>query len=346
MPSKLSDTTQPIHLYSDWKAELSQTIDSSAELLCRLGLNKQDLSDAQRAAASFPLKVPESFVARMSSGNPLDPLLTQVLPTKAELDTSTHYSGDPLKESQYNPVPGIVHKYRSRALLIVSPNCAINCRYCFRRHFPYQENRQSRQQWQQALEYIRNKPEINEVIYSGGDPLAANDHFLGWLTAQIEAIAHIKRLRIHTRLPVVIPSRIDHQLLAWLTATRFKPIMVLHINHANEIDQTLHNALQRLSEAGITLLNQTVLLRGVNDQTSALVALSEKLFDSAIIPYYLHLLDPVQGASHFDIAYPRALDLYQQMQAELPGFLVPKLVRDNPGEASKTIQNTDKSQGD
>jgi len=184
---------------------------------------------------------------------------------------------------------------------------------------------------------LQSKPEINEVIYSGGDPLAANDHFLSWLTGQIGSIAHIKRLRIHTRLPVVIPSRIDDSLLHWLSNTRFKPMVVLHINHANEIDHRVHNAVSKLLDAGIRVLNQTVLLKGINDSAPALVALSEKLFDSGIMPYYLHLLDPVQGAGHFDIPHHLALDLYQQIQAELPGFLVPKLVRENPGEKSKTI---------
>ena len=304
----------------------------------RLGLNKQALSDTQKAAADFPLKVPESFVARMEYGNPVDPLLIRVLPTSAELNSSTEYSKDPLQESHYNPVPGFVHKYRNRVLLIVSPNCAINSRYCFRRHFPYQENQQSKQQWQKTLEYIRNKPEINEVIYSGGDPLAANDHFLNLLTTEVEAISHIKRLRIHSRLQVVIPSRVDNQLLTWLFATCLKTIMVLHINHANEIDSKVSKAVKQLIAVGIQILNQTVLLRGVNDNPSALIALSEKLFNNTIMPYYLHLLDPVQGASHFDLPYQHAMNLYEQIQAELPGYLVPKLVRDKPGERFKTIQ--------
>lgn len=330
-------TTQ-IHAHGDWKTELSHSISSTTELLSRLGLGVQDLSKRQQAAQDFPLKVPESFVARMHYGDPEDPLLTQVLPCAKELQPSDHFSPDPLEESKHNPVPGIVHKYRNRVLLIVSPNCAINCRYCFRRHFPYKENRQSKQQWQQALNYIRSREEINEVIYSGGDPLAANDQFLEWLTQQIAAISHIKRLRIHSRLPVVIPSRVDHRLLNWLTNSRFKPIVVLHINHAQEIDRSLEAAVQRLLDQGIQVLNQAVLLRGVNNSASALVNLSERLFDCGIMPYYLHLLDPVAGASHFDIPEQQARDLYRQMQAQLPGYLVPKLVRDKPGEPSKTLQ--------
>jgi EF-P beta-lysylation protein EpmB len=330
--------TIKIHPHKDWKTELSHSISSTSELLSRLGLNVQDLSERQQAARDFPLKVPESFVARMNYGDPEDPLLTQVLPCATELRDDNAYSPDPLEESKYNQVPGIVHKYRNRVLLIVSPNCAINCRYCFRRHFPYEENRQSKQQWQQALDYIRSREEINEVIYSGGDPLAANDQFLSWLTERIAAIRHIKRLRIHSRLPVVIPSRVDNRLLDWLVGTRFKPIVVLHINHAQEIDQSLQTAAQRLLDQGIQVLNQAVLLRGVNDNAPSLVSLSERLFESGVMPYYLHLLDPVAGASHFDIPEQQAQDLYRQMQAQLPGYLVPKLVRDKPGEPSKTFQ--------
>jgi EF-P beta-lysylation protein EpmB len=221
--------------------------------------------------------------------------------------------------------------------MIISPNCAINCRYCFRRHFPYDENRQSKQQWLEALDYLKTKPEINEVIYSGGDPLAANDNFLRWLTAEIESISHIKRLRIHTRLPVVIPSRIDDQLLNWLGNTRLKPTFVLHINHANEISTELSQGVDRLKKIGISILNQSVLLKGVNDCSQALIGLSEKLFDTGIMPYYLHILDPVQGASHFDIPKDQAVEIFSQIQAELPGFLVPKLVQERAGETSKSL---------
>jgi EF-P beta-lysylation protein EpmB len=336
----INSVNQPISLHSDWKAELSACISSAEQLLNQLGLSCQDLTQAQQAATTFPLRVPQPFVDRMAYGNPKDPLLQQVLPVKAELADNTNYNADPIQESQYNPVAGIVHKYRNRVLMIVSPNCAINCRYCFRRHFPYEENRQSKKQWTTALDYLRDRPEINEVIYSGGDPLAANDHFLSWLTEQIESISHIKRLRIHTRLPVVIPSRVDNQLLHWLANTRLKPTVVLHINHANEIDSQVQNMVGKLKNVGINVLNQSVLLKDVNDSATALIALSEKLFDSDIMPYYLHLLDPVQGASHFDIPHEKARQLYQEIQAELPGFLVPKLVREMPGEKSKTIQGS------
>lgn len=329
--------SQPINLQTDWKVELSQCVSSIDELLDQLGLNAEDLTASEQAANDFPIKVPQPFVQLMEYGNPNDPLLKQVLPVKPELDTDSNYSTDPVDESNYNPVAGIVHKYHNRVLMIISPNCAVNCRYCFRRHFPYDENRQSKQQWLKALDYLKAKPEINEVIYSGGDPLAANDHFLAWLTQQIESIEHIRRLRIHTRLPVVIPSRIDGHLLNWLGNTRLKPTMVMHINHTNEIDTALCEAVERLKTAGVTVLNQSVLLRAINDNSEQLVALSEKLFDSGIMPYYLHLLDPVQGAGHFDVPKQRAVQIFHQIQAQLPGFLVPRLAQEIAGKPSKSL---------
>ena len=329
--------SEAIDIQPSWKSELSQCISSVEELLRCLQLDPRQLSASQRAAEDFPLRVPRPFVERMEIGNPNDPLLNQVLPVTQETEPTIGYSTDPLNETQHNPVPGIVHKYGNRLLLIVSPNCAINCRYCFRRHFPYQENRQSKQQWQQALDYIRLHQEINEVIFSGGDPLAANDNFLGWLTEQIADIPHIKRLRIHTRLPVVIPSRVDEGFLGWATGTRLAPIVVLHINHPNEIDTAVQQMVQRLVKSGMLVMNQTVLLKTINNNLKALVDLSEALYDACVIPYYLHLLDPVTGASHFDITAQQAGQLYSQLQTQLPGFLVPKLVREAPGEKSKTL---------
>ncbi|MGB0459423.1 MAG: EF-P beta-lysylation protein EpmB [Porticoccaceae bacterium] len=333
----INSISQPINLHSDWKAEFSNCVSSIDELLNQLGLKPHDLNATEQAARKFPIKVPQSFVQLMEYGNPNDPLLKQVLPITSELQVDNNFSTDPVGESSFNPVPGIVHKYRNRVLMIISPNCAINCRYCFRRHFPYDDNRQSKQQWLKALDYLKTKPEINEVIYSGGDPLAANDNFLRWLTGEIESIKHIKRLRIHTRLPVVIPARLDDQLLNWLSNTRLKPTVVLHINHANEIDTALSQGVNRLKQAGIMVLNQSVLLKGINDTSDQLINLSEKLFDAGIMPYYLHMLDPVQGASHFDVPRDRAVEIFNQIQAELPGFLVPKLVQERAGETSKSL---------
>lgn len=341
-PMPTNSNIQPLNIKSlgiqpNWQTDLSQSISSTDKLLEYLQLDPQKLTVSQQACLDFPLRVPWPFVHRMETGNPHDPLLAQVLPIAAEMSNTAGYSDDPLDESKHNPVPGIVHKYANRLLLIVSPNCAINCRYCFRRHFPYAENRQSKAQWQKALDYISSSSEVNEVIYSGGDPLAANDKFLSWLTEQIAAISHIKRLRIHSRLPVVIPSRINPQFFSWASTTRLKPILVLHINHANEIDQAVENSIAQCIDEGITVLNQTVLLKGINDNVATLSALSEKLFDCGVMPYYLHLLDPVAGASHFDIDLDRAKQIYALLQADLPGFLVPKLVREIAGKNHKTL---------
>jgi EF-P beta-lysylation protein EpmB len=329
--------SQAIDIQPSWKTELSLCIGSVNELLNSVQLNAEQLPISQSAAEDFPLRVPRPFVERMEIGNPNDPLLNQVLPVTQETQSVIGFSPDPLDENHHNPIPGVVHKYANRLLLIVSPHCAINCRYCFRRHFPYQENRQNKQQWQQALDYIKLHQEINEVIFSGGDPLAANDNFLGWLTGQIADIPHIKRLRIHTRLPVVIPTRIDQAFLDWATGTRLKPIVVLHINHRNEIDTAVQQMIQRLLSQGLLVMNQTVLLKTINNSAQTLVELSEALYDAGVLPYYLHLLDPVAGASHFDISAHQAHQIYSQLQARLPGFLVPKLVREVAGEKSKTL---------
>jgi L-lysine 2,3-aminomutase len=332
--SNLLSTVPPL---PDWKSELSRSVTSIGELLELLGLKNTQLGASQRAAEDFPLRVPRAFVSRMEPGNPQDPLLAQVLPIDSELRSPDAFTADPLNESAHNPVPGVVHKYRNRLLLIVSPACAINCRYCFRRHFPYEENKRSKQQWQQALAYIREDSSINEVIYSGGDPLAANDHFLTWLTECIADIAHVKRLRVHSRLPVVLPARVDTELLNWMTSTRLKPVVVIHSNHANEIDSSVARAVQKFLDRGLTVLNQSVLLRGVNDSALALEQLSEGLFDIGVLPYYLHLLDPVKGASHFHVEDEVALEIYRELQACLPGYLLPRLVREQSGETSKTL---------
>ena len=271
----------------------------------------------------------------MQPGNPNDPLLLQVLPLAAELDEQPGYISDPLGEQHSNAQPGIIHKYHGRLLLVVTAGCAINCRYCFRRHFPYDENNLSTAEWEQALDYIRQDSSVNEVIYSGGDPLAANDRRLAWLTRQIADIPHIKRLRVHTRLPVVIPQRVTDELIDALCATRLPVTIVLHCNHANEVDTHMLSATARLRQANVTLLNQAVLLRGVNDNLEAQIALSEALGDNGILPYYLHLLDHVRGASHFHCSDTDAKQLVGKMLTRLPGYMVPRLVREVAGQPSK-----------
>ncbi|HCR97606.1 MULTISPECIES: EF-P beta-lysylation protein EpmB [Halomonas] len=319
-----------------WQQQLSSAIRDPQELCKRLGLKSEWLSGAHTGHRLFETCVPEAYLSRITYGDTSDPLLCQVLPVSDEALTPSGYVLDPLEEADHRPAKGLIHKYAGRVLLIASPNCAINCRYCFRRHFPYSDNSPSRAQWQDALDYLRSSPTIHEAILSGGDPLAANDRQLAWLVGELEKIPHLKRLRIHTRLPVVIPDRIDNALLAWLGNTRLQKVVVLHINHANEIDQAVVEACTRLKEAGATLLNQSVLLRGVNDEVGTLTVLSERLFEAGILPYYLHVLDPVQGAAHFDVPDDEARVLITQLREHLPGFLMPRLVREVPGEASKT----------
>jgi EF-P beta-lysylation protein EpmB len=319
-----------------WQEALKNVIRSPEELFKLLELDPALLPAAHLAGQDFALRVPREFAQRMEPGNLNDPLLRQVLPIGDELLATPGYSHDPLAENAANPHPGLVHKYQGRVLLVVTGSCAINCRYCFRRHFPYADNRPSRAQWQQALDYIRREPSIREVIFSGGDPLNAPDATLTWLTDEISNIEHITRLRVHTRLPVVLPARITDECLAWLARPRFSNTLVIHANHARELDASVERALIRLREAGVTLLNQTVLLRGVNDSTEALTALSERLFSCGVLPYYLHLLDKVAGAAHFDVSESRARHLHQTLRHSLSGYLVPKLVREIPGEPSKT----------
>ena len=329
-----------LHLCDEnsWQKDLRQVITDPKELLTLLNINANEYSQHFKARKLFPVRVPLPFIKRINKGDINDPLLRQVMPLSSEFVITDGFVTDPLQEHD-TAVEGLLHKYKNRVLMIVKSGCAVNCRYCFRRHFPYQENSPNKQRWQQALQYIVEHEEITEVIFSGGDPLMANDEHLAWLVTQIEAIAHIKRLRIHTRLPVVIPNRITHDLINLLSKSRLKVTMVLHINHGNEIDSDFDRALEPLRAARIPLFNQSVLLKGVNDSADTLIALSEKMFDIGIIPYYLHLLDAVQGAAHFDVTEQEAIKIVKKMLATLPGFLMPKLVREIAGEANKTPIN-------
>lgn len=318
-----------------WQKELANAIKSPAQLLQAVGLSAKDLGDDYISKQDFPTLVPRPFIKRMRRGDRYDPLLLQVLPLQAEQKVLPDYVQDPLGEHE-TAAPGLLHKYKSRVLLMLKTACAVNCRYCFRRHFPYQENSVNKRELAQAIDYIASRPEINEVILSGGDPLMAKDSHLSWLLEQLESIPHITRLRIHTRLPVVIPARLTPELISRLQRSRFHMVMVLHINHANEIDADLKAQLHPVRQAGIHLLNQAVLLKGINDTIAAQTQLSETLFDAGILPYYLHVLDKVSGAAHFDLPHSEVQALMQQMLLELPGFLVPKLVREVAGEGSKT----------
>ncbi len=318
-----------------WQALLGQAITDPGELLQELRLPLSLLPAALQACSSFRLRVPRSFVARMRPGDPDDPLLRQVLPLGEELVVAPGYSSDPLAELDAMPAPGVLHKYRKRVLLTMTGACAVHCRYCFRRHYPYSDANPTRE-YRQTLDYLDRQADVNEVILSGGDPLTLSDRRLAGLVAELEAIPQLQRLRIHSRVPVVLPQRINPELLAWMTTTRLQIVLVIHSNHANEIDTRVSAAMQQLHAAGITLLNQSVLLRGVNDRAATLVDLSEKLFAAHVLPYYLHQLDAVQGAAHFRVDDRKARALIEEIRTSLPGYLVPKLVREQPGHPSKT----------
>ena len=317
-----------------WQHELRRAVRDPNVLLHRLGLS--ELAHRTRAGQRlWPLRVPEPFIRRMRRGDPADPLLRQVLPLDAELASPVGFGTDPLEERSARTAPGLLQKYRGRALLITTGVCGIHCRYCFRRHFPYAETSVSGA-WEPALGAVRADPRIRELILSGGDPLSLADSRLADLAAALTHVPHLRTLRIHTRLPVVIPSRVCDSLLVWMERVRQRLVVVLHVNHANELDDPeVHRALFRLRQTGATLLNQSVLLCGVNDSVESLCALSEALLDNGVLPYYLHTLDPVQGAAHFGIDDRRALRLYRDMRERLPGYLVPRLVRELPGKPYK-----------
>ncbi|WP_114325572.1 EF-P beta-lysylation protein EpmB [Candidatus Colwellia aromaticivorans] len=321
-----------------WQKYLQEVITEPEKLLSLVNINPEQYLHHFKARQLFPVRVPLPFIKRIKKGDIDDPLLKQVMPLSSEFVVTDGFVADPLQEHD-TVATGLLHKYKNRVLMIVKSACAINCRYCFRRHFPYQDNSPSKQHWQPALNYISAHKEISEVIFSGGDPLMANDQHLAWLVKQIEQISHVKWLRIHTRLPVVIPNRITSDLVSLLKNSRLKATMVLHINHGNEIDDDLTAALEPLRDARIPLFNQSVLLKGVNDNANTLIELSEKMFYAGIQPYYLHLFDPVQGAAHFDVKQEAAVSIMNEMLATLPGFLMPKLVREIAGQANKTPIN-------
>jgi EF-P beta-lysylation protein EpmB len=319
-----------------WNQVLAGATKDVKSLLTQLDIPVSDLNLRQQACLDFPLLVPQPFIDKMEKGNPNDPLLLQVLPQSAELESVEGFINDPLAEKNSNLQKGLIHKYHGRILVLLSTGCAINCRYCFRRHFPYQENRIGKNDWQAILDYVAQDTSIEELILSGGDPLMLGDQQLEKFIKQAEAIPHLERLRIHTRLPVVIPKRITDNFVEILHSSRFDCAIVLHINHSNELDPLLAKGLLKLKMAGITLLNQAVLLKGINDSLECQIALSKSLFKAGILPYYLHVLDKVAGAHHFDIDVSKAKKLHEQLLLNLPGYLVPKLVREEPGKGSKT----------
>ncbi|MCH9756942.1 MAG: EF-P beta-lysylation protein EpmB [Gammaproteobacteria bacterium] len=316
-----------------WQVALSEGFASSAALLEFLGLPVKEASAG--AEQIFKTRVPRGFAENMERGNLNDPLLRQVLAVQDELALTPDFVEDPLNEAAYNPVSGLIHKYHGRVLLTVTGVCAINCRYCFRRHFPYDDNNPGRAGWQAALDYIAADNTIHEVILSGGDPLLATDATLRFLFEALESIKHIHTVRIHTRLPVVLPERVDTGLCALLGASRFQTAVVLHANHPHELSVDVTRACAALRGAGCHLLNQSVLLQGVNHTAATLCALSERLWACGVLPYYLHLLDKVQGSAHFEVSAMHAKAVLKTMSEQLPGYLVPRLVREVPGEKHK-----------
>ncbi|OCG19111.1 EF-P beta-lysylation protein EpmB [Gilliamella sp. App6-5] len=321
----------------EWIVDLANVVTDINVLYSYLGLDPDTISTPmQQAKKQFPLRVPRAFINRMKKGDGNDPLLLQVLCHDKELLKVDGYSHDPLQE-QDNAIAGLLHKYHNRALLITKTACAINCRYCFRRHFPYHDNQGNKKNLGIALEYIANHPDLDEIILSGGDPLMAKDHEMTFLINALEKIPHIKRLRIHTRLAVVIPSRVTPELCRLFAKSRLQIIVVTHINHSNEIDNAVAVAIKLLKQSGVTVLNQSVLLKNINDNADILAQLSNKLFDIGILPYYIHLLDKVQGAAHFLVDDESAKIIMKQLADRVSGYLVPKLAREVGGEKSKRV---------
>ncbi|HEX6571785.1 MAG TPA: EF-P beta-lysylation protein EpmB [Steroidobacteraceae bacterium] len=325
---------------TSWQRSLQACVTDPAALIEALGLGPEWLEPARQAATRFPLRVPLSYLARMRRGDARDSLLRQVLPLDAELRETPGYLSDPVGDLDALAGPGLLRKYRGRALVVATGACAVHCRYCFRREFPYGEHTAGRGAFIEALEALRADTSITEVLLSGGDPLTLSDRRLGDLLRALDAIGHVRRVRIHTRLPVVLPERIDAGFLeAWTPSLRVQRVMVIHANHANELSGApdVREALSRLRANGTVLLNQSVLLAGVNDSAATLADLSEALFEQGVLPYYLHLLDPVRGAAHFAVPEVTARQLVAELAERLPGYLVPRLVREEPGAAAKTM---------
>lgn len=319
-----------------WQELLRTAIRNPIRLLEAVGISPESVSLAE--SPDFPTFAPLPFVERMEQGNRADPLLLQVLPQLCESESAAGFVSDPVAEHEAFRAPGVLQKYPGRVLLITTGACAINCRYCFRRNFPYEAAPKSLDQWQEGLKEIADDTSITEVILSGGDPLVLVDERLRALAAQLHHIKHVERLRIHTRLPIVIPQRVTRELVDLLQDFSRPVAIVLHSNHARELDDHVRLACSNLRSAGnVTLLNQSVLLRGVNDRFETLRELSERLFECGVLPYYLHQLDRVSGSQHFEVSQTEGRQLIEQLRNSLPGYLVPRYVQEIPERMAKTI---------
>jgi EF-P beta-lysylation protein EpmB len=316
-----------------WQQALQHAVTDLNTLLRLLDIQPHEV----QADPTFPLRVPRSFIDRMEKGNPHDPLLRQVLPTRQENQRTPGFCHDPLNEKTANKIPGLLHKYHGRALLILNPSCAVHCRYCFRQHFNYHDNTPGLKGWEAALSYIANDPSIEEVILSGGDPLMTKDALLTQFIQKLDDIPHLTTCRIHTRLPIVIPDRVTDTLVSTLANTRLSAMMVMHCNHPNEINPAVSAGFAKIRRHNISLLNQSVLLKHINDNATTLITLSKTLFQHGVLPYYLHQLDRSTGTAHFEVPENTARQLLTRLQHHLPGYLVPKLVKEIAGEASKTL---------
>lgn len=321
---------------SDWRRSLADAIRDADELLTLLRLPDTLRGPARRASELFPLVVPRSYIRRMRHGDPDDPLLRQVLPLADEFAAAPGYHADPVDDAAARIAPGLLQKYAGRALMIAAGACAVHCRYCFRRHYPYGDEPRRLDDWQPAFDALRSDETIQEVLLSGGDPLVLSDGRLETLLGELEAIPHLRRVRIHSRLPIVLPDRVSNDLLRLLRTSRLQTIMVVHANHPREIHGDCAEALRELVSGGVPTLNQAVLLRGVNDSVEALAGLCESLINLGVMPYYLHQLDRVQGAAHFEVREDVGRELIEQLHARLPGYAVPRYVREVPGALGKT----------
>ena len=319
-----------------WRRELAAAFRDPQELCRFLELDAPVAVEAAAATGGFPFLVPRAFAARMRRGDPDDPLLRQVMPRAEEAQAATGYVADPLDEARFLAGPGLVRKYGGRALLLMTGGCGVNCRYCFRREFPYAESGATRRGLEAALDAVAADTSLTEVILSGGDPLLVGDEELAAVIERLDTIGHLRRLRVHTRMPVVLPSRVDAGLVGVLGRSRLSRVVVIHANHPAELDDDVAEAMRRLAGLPAVLLNQAVLLRGVNDSAATLRGLSERLVEIGVVPYYLHLLDRVRGAAHFEVPEAEARSLHRELQESLPGYAVPRLVREVPGEPSKT----------
>lgn len=335
-PTAATPSMQPPPRTLTWQALWRDAIRDPRELLALLGLPELAGQISDAAAIQFPMRVPRGFAQRMRQGDPDDPLLRQVLPVLEEDQLLPGFSFDAVGDAAARGAQGLLHKYQGRALLIATGSCAVHCRYCFRRHFPYREETASSDRWAQALRYLQADTSITEVLLSGGDPLSLGTARLAELSSQLQQVPHLRRLRLHTRLPIVLPERVDEEFIGWIGGLPWPVSVVVHANHGNEIDRSVAQALRRLRQAGAVVLNQSVLLRGVNDDADVLAELSERLFDAGALPYYLHQLDRVAGAAHFEVSDSRARALHAALRARLPGYLVPRLVREIAGATGKT----------